>query len=71
METAKTEKFSETSTETLSANEVALMEHNTCCLCGSDLKFEHKIDFGTLKVVEDAHCPSCRIQLRTREHILN
>ena len=51
--------------------EIAIAEHNTCCLCGSDLKFEHKIDFGTLTVVEDAHCPSCRIQLRQRNHILN
>ncbi len=51
--------------------ENAIAEHTTCCLCGTDLKFKHQIDFTSLKVVEDAHCPACRIQLRQREHILN
>ncbi len=51
--------------------ETAIAEHTTCCLCGTDLKFAHKIDFQTLKVVEDANCPTCRIQLRQREHVLN
>ncbi len=57
--------------EVMTATETAVMDHTTCCLCGSDLKFDHKIDFGTLTVVEDAHCPSCRIQLRTKQHVLN
>lgn len=70
METLKNETTM-MNNEEMTAKEAAVMEHNTCCLCGSDLKFQHKIDFETFKVVEDAHCPSCRIQLRSRDHVLN
>lgn len=50
--------------------EMTIEGHNTCCLCGSDLKFQHQIDYMTLVVKEEAHCPSCRIQMRQRDHTL-
>lgn len=52
------------------AHEFAIEDHNTCCLCGTDLKFEHKIDYMTLVVNESATCPSCRIQMRKRDYVL-
>ena len=47
-----------------------VQDQNHCCLCGSELKFAHKMDHLTLTVVEDAKCDSCHISLRTRSHSL-
>jgi hypothetical protein len=47
-----------------------LLEHNTCCLCGSELNFSHKTDFMTLQVQEQAHCPSCRVRTRSQTYTL-
>lgn len=44
---------------------------NNCCLCGSDLAFEHETDLLTLTVREEAHCPTCGVQLKEKEHILH
>lgn len=52
------------------AHEIILADENTCCLCGTSLKFDHKIDYLTLRIIEDAHCPSCQIQMKSREHTL-
>jgi hypothetical protein len=43
-------------------------EENHCCLCGTQLKFEHKFDYASLTIREDASCPSCRIQMKSKEH---
>lgn len=51
-------------------HEIILMDENNCCLCGSDLKFKHAVDYLTLTIKEDAHCPSCNIQMKSKEHIL-
>jgi hypothetical protein len=45
-----------------------LEDMNSCCLCGSKLVFEHRIDFLHLRVREDADCPSCKIRMKTKEH---
>ncbi|MCM2281541.1 MAG: hypothetical protein NDI61_06815 [Bdellovibrionaceae bacterium] len=42
-----------------------------CCLCGSDLVFQHQVNYSSLAVREDAHCPACQIRLRSRDHILH
>jgi uncharacterized protein CbrC (UPF0167 family) len=52
------------------ATETFLADETTCCLCGTTLTFDHKIDYLSLKIVEDAHCPSCQIQMKSREHKL-
>lgn len=57
-------------TETANQMEFAVEDHNTCCLCGSELKFQHRIDYLTLEVKEESHCPSCRIQMRSRDYVL-
>jgi len=54
----------------LQESEMKLSELTQCCLCGGDLKFEHHVDFSFLLVREDAHCPSCRIPLRSKEYRL-
>lgn len=48
-----------------------LDDHNTCCLCGTQLEFKHEVDFLNLKVRENATCPSCKIDLKPKEHTLN
>jgi hypothetical protein len=45
-------------------------DQNLCCLCGSKLSFQHKVDYMTMQVREDADCPSCHIRLKTRDHSL-
>lgn len=47
-----------------------LDDFTRCCLCGTELTFRHSVDYATLSVREDAHCPSCSIRLRTRDHTL-
>lgn len=47
-----------------------LQDQNHCCLCGSELKFDHRMDHLTLTVVEDAKCDDCHISLRTKTHSL-
>ncbi len=55
---------------TNSEHEVVLDDENNCCLCGTTLSFQHKVDYLTLTIKEDAHCPSCQIQMKSREHVL-
>ena len=53
-----------------SEHEIILDDENNCCLCGSNLKFNHAVDYLTLMIKEDAHCPSCNIKMKSREHVL-
>ncbi len=39
-----------------------------CLLCGAELAFTHKTQFNTQKVVEEAHCPHCKVRNRTSTH---
>lgn len=48
-----------------------LSDTNECCLCGSKLVFKHEVDFLTLKVREEADCPTCQISLKTKDFPLN
>jgi hypothetical protein len=41
---------------------------NLCCLCGTELVFDHVQDLKTLKMKEKAHCPCCKIPLKDQEH---
>ncbi len=53
-----------------SEHEIVLDDENNCCLCGSNLQFKHEVDYLTLTIKEDAHCPSCNIQMKSRSHTL-
>lgn len=53
-----------------SEHEVILDDENNCCLCGSTLNFKHEVDYSTLRIKEDAHCPSCQIQMKSKEFSL-
>ena len=54
----------------LTAVQEFVQDQNHCCLCGTELSFNHKMDHLTLTVVEDAKCGTCHISLRTRSHSL-
>ena len=43
---------------------------NHCCLCGTELIFEHNGDETGQKLIEQAHCPCCKVQLKEREFTL-
>lgn len=43
-------------------NEEVLKALNTCCLCGSNLKFAHVTNFETNSVQEAAKCTECGIK---------
>lgn len=45
-------------------------EHTTCCLCGTELKFTHQVDYLNLEVTEDSFCPGCQVQMKRRNYIL-
>lgn len=51
-------------------NEEALYDHLHCCLCGSQLQFQHKRNLVQNTVNEEASCPSCRIKTRETSHTL-
>lgn len=50
--------------------EETLTDHLTCVLCGTDLEFKHSTDFIKQSVVEDAHCPCCKVRNRQTNHSL-
>jgi transcription elongation factor Elf1 len=50
--------------------EEAISDHLTCCLCGTELSFEHRVDHVQQVVKEEAHCKSCGVKHRTTENRL-
>ena len=42
-----------------------------CCLCGTELIFEHQHDDTAAHVKEKAHCPTCHIQLKEKEFLIH
>lgn len=44
---------------------------NHCCLCGTELEFEHSYDETAQKIKEQGHCPCCKIQLKEKEHLIH
>jgi hypothetical protein len=50
--------------------EEAVHDHLTCCLCGTELKFEHKVDHVNRIATEDASCTACGIKQRSASHPL-
>lgn len=51
-------------------HEPVIEDHNHCCLCGTKLRFQHRIDYLSLIVQEEAHCPTCHVQMKKRDHTL-
>ncbi len=50
--------------------EETLSDHLQCVLCGTDLEFKHVTNFAEQSVIEEAHCPSCKIRNRQSGHRL-
>ena len=44
---------------------------NTCCLCGTELIFEHDHDDHAIKIKETAQCPCCNIRLKDKEYLVH
>ncbi len=44
--------------------------HNNCPLCGTPLAFVHEIFKLADKVNEKATCPSCKIQIKAQQYLL-
>ena len=58
--------------ETLSPHQEDYLEvETTCCLCGTELEFEHVHDESAIKINEKAHCPCCKIQLKEKEFLVH
>lgn len=50
--------------------EESVGDHLNCVLCGDNLVFQHKTDFIAGTVLENAHCPSCKIRNRQSQYSL-
>jgi hypothetical protein len=59
-------------TQTLAAahQEESLHQMNSCCLCGTRLKFLHVTNFSTMMVKERAQCPACGIKTKEEDFTL-
>lgn len=44
---------------------------NQCCLCGSELTFNHELDETAQLLKEKAFCPCCKIQLKDKDFIIH
>lgn len=42
----------------------------TCCICGTNLKFEHVTDYVNREVTEKGCCPDCGIKTKENKFIL-
>ena len=47
-----------------------LMDYHTCYLCGTELEFTHVTNFVRQETVEEACCPSCKVQTKKQTHRL-
>ncbi len=45
---------------------VFVENENNCPLCGSGLELTYNSNYQTREMKEDANCPSCKIQIKTR-----
>lgn len=65
--------------EPLKTNDLPLLPHqedyleveNHCCLCGTELMFEHQHDDEAVKIKEKAQCPCCKITLKEKEFLVH
>ena len=44
---------------------------NTCCLCGTELVFEHNQDETASLVTEKAQCPCCKVMMKEKEFTIH
>lgn len=54
-----------------SRQEDYLEVENHCCLCGTELIFQHNHDDEAVKIKEQGHCPCCKITLKEKEFIVH
>lgn len=57
--------------EEFTARELFKRSILNCQICGEDLQFDHKKQNVSATVKEEAHCPSCHIQLKSQTFTLN
>jgi len=61
----------ETAIELTPLQEDYLEVESTCCLCGTELYFEHSQDEMASTIKEKAQCPCCNIQLKDKDFIIH
>lgn len=61
----------ENSTQLTPQQEDYIEVENHCCLCGTELVFNHQMVLETPTVRENAHCPCCKIQLKEKQFTLH
>ena len=59
-----------TGEDLLTYKELFIDDQNNCPLCGSELTQTHVTHFIELKVQAEAHCESCKVQVRKETHTL-
>lgn len=68
----ETDAFSLDITEPLPSHQKRfLAEHSTCAMCETQLDVRHEVNKSTLKVKEEAHCPSCGIRVRSHQYLMH
>lgn len=55
----------------ISAIDEFIQQECFCCLCGSELEFQHEFDFLNLKVSEKSSCRQCHIDISNKDHTLH
>ncbi len=50
--------------------EEAVLDHLNCCLCGTALKLQHRVDHIHQIASEEANCSSCGVKHRATQHKL-
>ncbi len=48
--------------------DIYLQLHHNCVLCDSKLIIDHSIQERT--IIEKAQCPTCKLEARNKEHII-
>ena len=56
--------------KSINFREQELEEYFHCILCGAELIYTHSSDFVYQTVLEQAHCPECKIDMKKCEHKL-
>jgi DNA-directed RNA polymerase subunit RPC12/RpoP len=57
--------------DTTHPNAKEIIKHfEECAVCGSKLHFNHRTDYMTLEVHEEAGCPQCGVQNKVNVFIL-
>ena len=65
-------EFETTTPEALTNDQENFIElENNCCLCGTELQFDHSPSETGDEVKEQAHCPNCKIKIKEQLYVIH